>query len=135
MVRTTSARTCDPVGHAGKLPRGLEAEEEVPLVTIHDLCPDRTRLVEIARRYSVARLEVFGSFARSDAGPGSDLDLLVTFEPGAEIGLEFVALRDELAALFGRPVDLLTRSAVERSPNKYFRRFALSHTVPLYEPA
>ena len=88
MVRSTSARTRDPVGHDGKLPRGLEAEEEIPLVTIQDLCPDRTRLAEIARRHSGARLEVFGSFARSDAGPESDLDLLVTFEPGARMQLD-----------------------------------------------
>jgi hypothetical protein len=49
------------------------------------------------------------------------------------VGLGIVALQQDLAALFGRPVDLLTRSAVERSPNKYFRRFALRRTEPLYE--
>ncbi len=100
-----------------------------------DLILDRARLAEIAGRYHVARLEVFGSFARNEAGPESDLDLLVTFEPGARVGLEFIALKEELEVLFGRRVDLLTRSSVERSPNKYFRRFALAHTVPLYEPA
>ncbi len=104
-------------------------------MAVEGLCPDRTRLAEIARRYRVSRLEVFGSFAREDARPESDLDLLVTFEPEAQIGLEFIALKEELETLFGRPVDLLTRSSVERSPNKYFRRFALSNTVPLYEPA
>ena len=35
--------------------------------------------------------------------------------------------------LFGRPVDLLTRRSVEHSPNKYFRRFALRRTEPIYE--
>jgi len=55
--------------------------------------------------------------------------------PHAAIGLEFVALQQELAALVGRAVDLLTRESVERSPNKYFRRFALRRTQVLYERA
>ncbi len=100
-----------------------------------DLHIDRTRLSEICRRYHVARLEAFGSFVTGNAGPDSDLDLLVTFEPGAVIGLEFVTLQQEIEAAVGRPVDLLTRASVERSPNKYFRRFALRYTEPLYERA
>jgi len=96
---------------------------------------DRERLATLCERYGVARLEAFGSTARGDAGAGSDLDILVTFEPGAAPGLAFVELQRDLEALFGGPVDLLTRSAVERSPNKYFRRFALQRTEPLYERA
>ena len=98
-----------------------------------DLHIDQERLAECCRRYGVARLETFGSFVTGDASPESDLDLLVTFEPGATIGLEFVALQQELEEIIGRPVDLLTRESVERSPNKYFRRFALRRTEPLYE--
>jgi hypothetical protein len=104
-------------------------------MVVSDLCPDRGRLEEIARRYRVARLEIFGGFAQGDAGPDSDVDILVTFEPDARIGLEFIALQEELETLFGRSVDLLTRASVERSPNKYFRRFAMAHTVLLYKPA
>jgi len=99
---------------------------------VKDLQVDRERLARVCQRYGVARLEVFGSFTRGDAGTGSDLDILVTFRPQVKVGLEFVALQQELEALFGRPVDLLTRSAVERSSNKYFRRFALRRTEPLY---
>ncbi|TAK31282.1 MAG: nucleotidyltransferase [Chloroflexota bacterium] len=97
-------------------------------MAVADLHIDRYRLMDICRRYGVARLEVMGSFARGDETPESDLDLLVTFEPDAKIGLEFIALKLELEALFGRPVDLLTRASVEQSPNKYFRRFALRST-------
>ena len=99
------------------------------------LHPDRDRLAALCRRHRVSRLEVFGSYARGDAHPESDLDVLVSFEPGARVGLEFVALKEDLEALFGRPVDLLTRLSVERSPNKYFRRYALEHTERLYESA
>ncbi|TVQ50510.1 MAG: hypothetical protein EA377_14230 [Phycisphaerales bacterium] len=96
---------------------------------------DHERLADICAKHHVARLELFGSFARGDAAPGSDLDILVTFEPGAKVGLGIVALQQELEDLFGRPVDLLTRDSVERSANKYFRRFALERTEPLYECA
>ena len=100
---------------------------------VADLHIDQDRLADCCRHYGVARLEIFGSFVTGEARPDSDLDLLVTFEPDAKIGLEFVSLGDELEDIMGRPVDLLTRASVEHSPNKYFRRFALTHTEPLYE--
>ncbi len=98
-----------------------------------DLKLDHERLAACCRRYGVAQLETFGSFATGDARIESDLDILVTFKPGVRIGLEFVALQQELEELVGRRVDLLTRESVEHSPNKYFRRFALRHTELLYE--
>ena len=98
-----------------------------------DLKVDRDSLARVCARYGVVRLEVFGSFTRGDADARSDIDLLVTFAPGASGSLEFVSLAQELTALFGRPVDLLTRRSVEQSANKYFRRFALRQTEPLYE--
>jgi len=104
-------------------------------MTLAGLQLDRNRLGELCRRYRVARLEVFGSFARGDSHPESDLDILVSFEEGARVGLEFISLKQDLEHMFGRPVDLLTRSSVERSPNKYFRRYALEHTERLYESA
>jgi hypothetical protein len=97
-----------------------------------DLHIDREHLADLCRRYGVVRLEVMGSFARGDAEAGSDLDILVTLSPEGAPGLDFILLKEELEALAGRPVDLLTRSAVESSPNKYFRRFALARTEPLY---
>ena len=102
---------------------------------VDDLQVDRDELAEVCERYGVERLEVFGSFTRGEAEAESDLDVLVSFRPGARVGLEFVALQQELEELFGRPVDLLTRKSVERSPNKYFRRFALSQPEPIYESA
>lgn len=93
---------------------------------------DARRLKELCSLHRVERLEAFGSFAAGTADASSDLDLLVTFGPGAEPGLGIVALQQDLEALLGRPVDLLTREAVERSANKYFRRFALRRTEPIY---
>jgi uncharacterized protein len=93
---------------------------------------DRERLADLCRRYHVAKLELFGSRAKGISRPDSDVDLLVTFEPGQTPGLEFFGLADELETLFGHPVDLLTRPRVERDPNPYFKQSVLSVTEPLY---
>lgn len=106
---------------------------EVARMQFTELGIEPARLGEICRRHHVRRLELFGSFQRGDADAGSDLDLLVTFDPGVAIGLQFVTLRDDLIQLVGRPVDLLTRASVEQSPNKYFRRFALQDAHTVYE--
>lgn len=102
---------------------------------LSDLHIDANQLASICRHYQVVRLEAFGSFVSGEARADSDLDFLVTLALSATIGLEFVALQKEFEALFGRPVDLLTRQSVERSPNKYFRRFALQRTQVLYDRA
>ena len=65
----------------------------------------------------IQRLEVFGSAARGTAGAGSDLDLLITFRPGAlPPGLAYFSLLDELrerlAERLSRPVDLLDAAAL-----------------------
>ena len=96
---------------------------------------DPTRLAEICRRYRVAKLELFGSRARGEARPDSDVDLLVTFEEGYTPGLEFVELAEALEAAFKREVDLLTRSAVEHSNNPYRRKNILSVIEPIYAAA
>lgn len=102
---------------------------------LEELNIDPDRLAELCAAHAVTRLEVFGSFVRGDAEPESDLDILVTFDPDARVGLGFVALHRDLELLLGRSVDLLTRRGVEQSPNKYFRHFVLRHTEPLYECA
>jgi predicted nucleotidyltransferase len=65
------------------------------------------------RARGVEYLSLFGSFARDEAHEGSDVDLLVEFEPGRPVGLfAFVRLQDYLAGLLGRPVDLATPEAL-----------------------
>lgn len=50
---------------------------------MEDLRIDASRLAELCRRYGIARLEVFGSVARGEQHPDSDVDLLYTLEGGA----------------------------------------------------
>ena len=86
----------------------------------------REQLIELCRRFGVKRLEVFGSAARaSDFDPGrSDADFLVEFPANSTDVAAFLDFNDALEALLGRPVDLVMRSAVEKSQN-YIRRQAI----------
>jgi predicted nucleotidyltransferase len=73
---------------------------------------------EEMKEFSVKDLYLFGSYAREEAGreeagDQSDLDILVEFEPEAQIGLfAFARLRRRLSELLGREVDLVTRDAI-----------------------
>ena len=73
---------------------------------------DRARLDALCRRFGIARLDVFGSVARGEAGPGSDVDLLYELAQGRSLGWEIEDLSQDLADLFGRPVDLVSRKAL-----------------------
>jgi uncharacterized protein len=66
------------------------------------------RLADICDRYGIAKLKVFGSQARGTARPDSDIDVLYTLRPGSKLGWETEQLADELSALFGRKVDLIS---------------------------
>lgn len=65
--------------------------------------------------YGLRSISLFGSMARDEAGPGSDVDLLVEFEPGRACGFfTFFRLQRELEAVLGAPVDLVTPDALKR---------------------
>jgi uncharacterized protein len=77
---------------------------------LHGIAIPEQQLAELCRRYHVRELALFGSVLRDDFGPDSDVDVLVEFEPGAPVGfLEMAALQEELEALVGRPVDIVSK--------------------------
>jgi uncharacterized protein len=81
------------------------------------------------RRWKIRMLAVFGSVLRDDFQPDSDVDLLVSFQPLAGWSLfDHVQMQEELSTLVGRPVDLVSRGAVERSSN-WIRREAILGTA------
>lgn len=85
---------------------------DVPISAIRDFC----------LRWDVVEFAVFGSALRTDFDSSSDVDVMVTFSESARRSLfEFMRMADELEALFGRKVDLLTRKSLEQSAN-YLRR-------------
>jgi uncharacterized protein len=100
-----------------------------------DIDEKRDAVASICRRYGVARLEVFGSAARGtdfDTSK-SDADFLVTFAPNSRNDLAaFVDLKEALERLFGRPVDLVEREAVETSRNFIRRRTILKEAETVY---
>lgn len=64
---------------------------------------------KLAEGFGVRSLAVFGSAARDELSPESDVDILVDFRPEARVGLfELVALREHLEGLLGRSVDVVT---------------------------
>jgi predicted nucleotidyltransferase len=80
------------------------AERQRVLNILHEEAP---RL----RARGITRLSLFGSMARGEAGPKSDIDLLIETEPAAKLGLfDLFDLREELGQRFGRPVSFAFRS-------------------------
>jgi uncharacterized protein len=93
-------------------------------MTIHATIPNEP-LAAFCRKWQVTELALFGSVLRADFGPGSDIDVLVTFAPDARRSLfDLVTMQEELERVFGRPVDLVSRRGIEASRN-YLRRQAI----------
>jgi predicted nucleotidyltransferase len=83
-------------------------------------------IAAFCRRWNVSELALFGSVLRDDFLPDSDIDVLVSFKPGAAVRLhDLLRMEAELSALFGRKVDLGTRRSVESDSN-YLRRREIS---------
>jgi hypothetical protein len=86
-------------------------------------------LAKLCRKYSVLRLSLFGSVLRSDFGPESDIDMLVEFQPDAQITyFDLAGLEVELTELLGRKVDLRTPAELSR----YFREKVLREAKVQY---
>lgn len=77
-----------------------------------DLETLRPRLAELCRRYGVAELLIFGSLARGEARPESDVDVLYVRAPGNELGVRFLEFHEELEKLMGVRVDLVPKEGL-----------------------
>ncbi len=92
----------------------------------------RDAILAFCHRWNIAEFALFGSVLRPDFGPQSDIDVLVDFAAGTFHGIdEWIAMRDELEALFGRRVDLVSRASL-RNP---FRRHEILKTRKVIYPA
>ena len=89
----------------------------------------KNKLAEICRRHKIRRLSLFGSVLRDDFKSESDVDVLVEFKPGAQVGLEFFGMEHELSELLKHKVDLNTPGFISR----YFRDEVLREAEVMYE--
>ena len=92
-----------------------------------------TAIAEFCQRWQIAEFSLFGSVLREDFRPDSDIDILVTFAPNAKRGLtETLQMQDELKILFDREVDLIIKSAIDRSENWLRRKNILDSAKTIY---
>lgn len=93
----------------------------------------RESVAAFCSRWQVTEFALFGSVLREDFRPDSDIDVLVKFAPDAGHGLfDLVRMQDELRAMFGHSVDLVTRDAVENSGNYLRRKLILDSAEVVY---
>ena len=90
----------------------------------------RKKISEFCRRWKVVEFSLFGSILREDFRPESDVDVLVTFAPEAQVSLfDLVQMQIELESLFGRPVDVVEKDALR---NPFRKREILSTAQVVY---
>ena len=100
-------------------------------MTYHNIDISKEKIAEFCRRHRIRKLALFGSILRDDFGAGSDVDVLVEFEPGAKVGLRFFAIERELSEILGRKVDLNTPGFL----GKYYRDEVLKEAEVQYDAA
>jgi uncharacterized protein len=111
----------------GLLPASSSGDQPRPGRNLRALLKrQRMRVIELARRRGAINVRVFGSVARKEDTPESDIDLLVDLEPGHTI-LDLVGLRRELTEALGVSVDVTTVGMLK----KHLRPRILAEAIPL----
>ncbi|GBE46020.1 nucleotidyltransferase domain protein [bacterium BMS3Bbin11] len=87
----------------------------------------KKRIVALSGKYGARRIRVFGSIARGEERPDSDVDFLVDFPAGYDLFSQRMPLMNDLQALLGRPVEVIPEH--ELSP--YIREQVLNEAVDL----
>jgi predicted nucleotidyltransferase len=106
---------------------------EIPAPKRHKKPPSLEKIAEILKPYcrekGITCLRAFGSVARGQARQGSDVDLIATFDPSRKPrGLDFFAIPDEMEALLGVPVQLMTDEAVADITNPFLKNAIVKDT-------
>lgn len=93
----------------------------------------QAQIADFCRRWRICELALFGSALREDFSVDSDVDLLVSFAPDAAWSLlDHIRMQMELSELLGRPVDLVSLRAIERSANPIRKREILTSARTVY---
>jgi len=95
-------------------------------MALESLAPYRQRILDAAARRGARNVRVFGSVARGDDRPDSDIDLLVDVEAGRTL-LDVIGLEQDLHEILGRRVDVLT----EKGLSPYLQQRILAEATSL----
>jgi uncharacterized protein len=91
------------------------------------------QIKKFCQHWQIIELSLFGSILREDFHTHSDIDILVAFAPNANWGLlDHAQMQQELEFLLDRSVDLISKSAIERSANWIRRQEILSTAQTIY---
>jgi predicted nucleotidyltransferase len=96
------------------------------MVTLSDLQRKRAEILKIAAQYGADNVRVFGSVVRGEAGPDSDLDILVHFSDRTSL-IDHIALMQDLEEMLGVKVDVVS----EKGLHPLIRDSVLSEVVAL----
>jgi predicted nucleotidyltransferase len=93
---------------------------------------DIPKIENFCKKWNLTKVEVFGSAARGDMHPKSDVDIIISGDvSGFNIG-RFIKMQSDLEQIFGRPIDLFTREGIDRWRNKRLHKRILSETEVIY---
>jgi predicted nucleotidyltransferase len=91
------------------------------------------QIAEFCRKWNVTEFALFGSVLRDDFRPDSDVDVLVTWADDARISLfDYGPMKDELEAMFGRRVDLVSKEGIQESRNWIRKKEILGSARVIY---
>jgi predicted nucleotidyltransferase len=108
-------------------------QKRMPEFSAGNLDLSESLISEFCTRWRISEFALFGSVLRDDFDAESDLDILVAFAPDTDWSLlDHVQMEQELEALLGRKVDLLSRRSVERSHNWLRRKEILDTAEVVY---
>ncbi len=94
---------------------------------LNQLHAQKIAITALGQQYGARHIRVFGSVARGEEGPDSDIDFLVEFDHGYDLFAQRLPLARQLSQLLGRPVDLLP----EHELNCHLRDNILKEAVEL----
>jgi uncharacterized protein len=103
------------------------------VINYHGLEISMDKVAAFCRRWKIAEFALFGSVLRDDFRPDSDVDVLVAFATDASWRFyDLLIVKEELEAMFGRPVDLVEKRLVQHSENYIRRKHILNHRETIY---
>ena len=107
--------------------------------TIYTIDEIKRRITPVAQKYNLAAVYLFGSYARGEATPESDVDLLVDLTGSTVKGLIFGSLYNDLEEALGINIDLITvaclNQPIEYNSEKQFNETVLRERMMIYAAA